>query len=372
MGLNTTKKPLDDVRVRQAINYAINKDTVVAGDRRDRRSPTRATSIQPPTIAGRVDYDPYPTDPAKAASKLLAEAGLGGRLQPHPGHPPGGPPDAAMAVAIQEALKPLKIDVKINNIDTSTFYEVIGTPRSSTTRPSPAGARTGRPARPSCRRCSTAATSPTRATRTSPRSTTRRSTSGSTRSRAMTDVNAANAAYGELDKQIMELAPIVPLVYEKNVIDRRRQHRRRVPERRVLRRHRPGLPRAQRAGQVGARHDHRRTLARCEGRPRAGTPGAPATSGRRVAGALLHDWAAVLSTGFLALVVLMAVCAPLITALTGHGPNDFDAAAIDTDLGGLPRRLARRRSAPSTCSASSRRTAATSWPASCTAPACRS
>ncbi|MFC7640789.1 hypothetical protein ACFQX6_07095 [Streptosporangium lutulentum] len=33
----------------------------------------------------------------------------------------------------------------------------------------------------------------------------------------MTDVNAANAAYAELDKQIMEQAPIVPLVYEKNV-----------------------------------------------------------------------------------------------------------------------------------------------------------
>ncbi|MFC7640788.1 ABC transporter permease [Streptosporangium lutulentum] len=63
----------------------------------------------------------------------------------------------------------------------------------------------------------------------------------------------------------------------------------------------------------------------------------PATAGRRIAGALLHDWAAVLSTGFLVLVVLMAICAPLITALTGHGPNDFDAAAIDTNLGGLPR-----------------------------------
>jgi peptide/nickel transport system permease protein len=71
--------------------------------------------------------------------------------------------------------------------------------------------------------------------------------------------------------------------------------------------------------------------------PEAGTPGVPASSGRRIAGALLHDWAAALSTGFLALVVLMAICAPLITALTGHGPNEFDSAAINTDLGGLPR-----------------------------------
>ncbi|MEU7836243.1 ABC transporter permease [Nonomuraea sp. NPDC052129] len=71
--------------------------------------------------------------------------------------------------------------------------------------------------------------------------------------------------------------------------------------------------------------------------PPAGAPVAPATSARRVAGALLHDWAAVLSTAFLVLVLLMAICAPLISAITGHGPNDFDSAAIDTDLGGLPR-----------------------------------
>ncbi|MFG1703190.1 ABC transporter permease [Nonomuraea sp. M3C6] len=63
----------------------------------------------------------------------------------------------------------------------------------------------------------------------------------------------------------------------------------------------------------------------------------PATSGRRIAGVLLHDRGAVLSTAFLALIVLMAICAPLISAITGHGPNDFDSAAINTDLGGLPR-----------------------------------
>ncbi|GAA3239912.1 ABC transporter permease [Nonomuraea helvata] len=63
----------------------------------------------------------------------------------------------------------------------------------------------------------------------------------------------------------------------------------------------------------------------------------PATSGRRVAGALLRDRGAVLSTAFLTLIVLMAICAPLISAITGHGPNDFDTAAVNTDLGGVPR-----------------------------------
>jgi peptide/nickel transport system substrate-binding protein len=34
----------------------------------------------------------------------------------------------------------------------------------------------------------------------------------------MTDVEQANAAYGELDKQVMELAPVVPLAYEKLIL----------------------------------------------------------------------------------------------------------------------------------------------------------
>ncbi|WP_188193783.1 ABC transporter permease [Nonomuraea sp. SYSU D8015] len=65
-------------------------------------------------------------------------------------------------------------------------------------------------------------------------------------------------------------------------------------------------------------------------------PGAPATSGRRVAGVLLRDRGAVLSAAFLALIVLMALGAPLISAISGHGPNEFDTAAVNTDLGGVP------------------------------------
>lgn len=70
---------------------------------------------------------------------------------------------------------------------------------------------------------------------------------------------------------------------------------------------------------------------------KAGAPAAPATEGRRIVRALLRDRGAVLSMAFLAVVVLMAIGAPLISAVTGHGPNEFDPAAIDTDLGGLPR-----------------------------------
>ncbi|GAA2886799.1 ABC transporter permease [Nonomuraea rubra] len=64
--------------------------------------------------------------------------------------------------------------------------------------------------------------------------------------------------------------------------------------------------------------------------------GAPATSGRRVLRVLLRDRGAVVSGAYLALIVLMAIGAPLISAITGHGPNDFDTAAVNTDLGGVP------------------------------------
>ncbi|GAA3168525.1 ABC transporter substrate-binding protein [Nonomuraea roseoviolacea] len=214
MSLNTTKKPLDDVKVRQAINYAINKDNVVAGDGGTTLA-TKGGAIQPPTIVGRLDYDPYPTDPAKAKA-LLAEAGQGKgfdlTLDVRP-----VPRQQGMAVAIQESLKPLGINVKINNMDTSTFYEVIGTPARQHD-----AALTGW-----CPDWSSGATflpplfdgrniaqkGNTNLAQINDEAINEKIDEIA----AMTDVNAANAAYGRLDKQIMEKAPVVPLLYEKNV-----------------------------------------------------------------------------------------------------------------------------------------------------------
>ncbi|HWD83551.1 MAG TPA: ABC transporter substrate-binding protein [Kribbella sp.] len=217
MGLNTTKKPLDNVKVRQAINLAVNKQTVrdaVGGS----TLAEIATSIQPPTIAGRVDYDPYPSPDHKGdvdgARKLLTEAGFAGgftmtldtRAQPKM---------QAMAVAIQQALEPLKITVKINTIDTSTYYEVIGT----TSQQHDAAITGWCPDWPSG------------ATFLPPlfdgRNITPKGNSNLSQLNdpgvnakideisKLTDVTAANKAYGELDKQIMALAPVVPLLYEK-------------------------------------------------------------------------------------------------------------------------------------------------------------
>ncbi|TDD04167.1 ABC transporter substrate-binding protein [Nonomuraea deserti] len=215
MSLNTTKKPLDDVRVRQAINHAINKDTVVAGMGGSALA-AKGTSIQPPTVAGRVDYDPYPYN-VEQARKLLAEAGLENgfslTLDTRP-----DPKMAAVAVAIQDALKQVKIDVKINNIDTSTFYEVIGTPAQQHDAavtgwcPDWASGATFLPPLFDGRNITTKGNA--NLAQIDDKAINERIDGIA----AMTDVDEANAAYGELDKEIMKQAPIVPLAYEKLIL----------------------------------------------------------------------------------------------------------------------------------------------------------
>ena len=73
VGINTTRGPLKDARVRQAINYAVDVDRII--ERLISGRGTRAAGVIPPALAG---YDStrkaYPYDTLKAR-QLLAEAG---------------------------------------------------------------------------------------------------------------------------------------------------------------------------------------------------------------------------------------------------------------------------------------------------------
>jgi peptide/nickel transport system substrate-binding protein/oligopeptide transport system substrate-binding protein len=73
VGINTTRGPLRDVRVRQAINYAIDINTII--ERLVSGRGTRAAGVIPPALPA---YDStrksYPFDPARA-KQLLAAAG---------------------------------------------------------------------------------------------------------------------------------------------------------------------------------------------------------------------------------------------------------------------------------------------------------
>ncbi len=71
--INTAKKPFDDVRVRQALNMAINKERIV---RIINGRAMPATQVLPPLMPGYdASYKGYPYDVAKA-KQLLADAGL--------------------------------------------------------------------------------------------------------------------------------------------------------------------------------------------------------------------------------------------------------------------------------------------------------
>jgi len=76
LGINTAEKPMDDPRVRQALNYAIDRRALVREIYQDQYLP--GVGILPPGTYG---YDPkltgYPNDPKKAA-ELLAAAGYPG------------------------------------------------------------------------------------------------------------------------------------------------------------------------------------------------------------------------------------------------------------------------------------------------------
>jgi ABC-type transport system substrate-binding protein len=110
VAINTTRGPLTDVRVRQAINYAIDINRII--ERLISGRGTRAAGVVPPALAGHDSArKAYPYDPAKA-KQLLAAAG----------HPDGidielwtsvAPIYLRMAETMQAYLKAVGIRAKI-------------------------------------------------------------------------------------------------------------------------------------------------------------------------------------------------------------------------------------------------------------------
>jgi glutathione transport system substrate-binding protein len=72
VSMNVTKKPFDNVKVRQALNYAIDKEAIIKAVLRGYGKP--ADSPLAPQVWGYSKVKTYPYDPAKAKA-LLAEAG---------------------------------------------------------------------------------------------------------------------------------------------------------------------------------------------------------------------------------------------------------------------------------------------------------
>lgn len=72
ISMNVTQKPFDNPKVREAINYAINREALAKVAFAGYATP--ATGVVPPSIAYAARYPAWPYDPAKARA-LLKEAG---------------------------------------------------------------------------------------------------------------------------------------------------------------------------------------------------------------------------------------------------------------------------------------------------------
>jgi peptide/nickel transport system substrate-binding protein len=128
LGFNNTKKPFDDKRVRQALNYAVNKDAIV----RDVLKGTGSVSkgpVLPGTWGDEGGLKPFPYDPEKA-KKLLAEAGLSSGFSttlwvPESGSGMQSP--VAMSTIIQSNLKAVGVNVTLQTMEWGTFLAKLRT-----------------------------------------------------------------------------------------------------------------------------------------------------------------------------------------------------------------------------------------------------
>ncbi|MBI2866319.1 MAG: peptide ABC transporter substrate-binding protein [Chloroflexi bacterium] len=125
IGFNTSKPPFDDVKVRQAFNYAVDKRKIVSVVLKDLVEP--AAGILPPGIPGySQDIQGLEFDPAKA-TQLLAESkygsaqGLGRVVITIPGTGAALPPTSD--AIIQQWKDNLGVTVEIQQVEFATFLQ---------------------------------------------------------------------------------------------------------------------------------------------------------------------------------------------------------------------------------------------------------
>jgi ABC-type transport system substrate-binding protein len=121
LGMNVARAPFDDVRVRQAISYAVDRNEIVNAVFRGQ---ARLTGPVPTSMAN------YAVDPGQFASykpdltkakQLMADAGVTSAratLQPFP-----GAPYAEAAQIVQNQLKQIGLDITIQPVETGQYVD---------------------------------------------------------------------------------------------------------------------------------------------------------------------------------------------------------------------------------------------------------
>jgi ABC-type transport system substrate-binding protein len=119
IGINCAKKPFTDVRVRQALNYAVDKETIVKSIYQGRALVSQG--IVAPLTTGYFPVQGYSYDPTKA-KRLLAEAGFPTGFKAKLWSPQGRyPKDFEMAQAVQQQLKKVGVDCTLDTMEWAAY-----------------------------------------------------------------------------------------------------------------------------------------------------------------------------------------------------------------------------------------------------------
>jgi len=128
LGMNNQKKPFDDKRVRQALNYAVNKDAIVNDVLKGTGRPSKGP-VLPGTWGADGALKAYPYDPDRA-KKLLAEAGYPNGFTttlwvPESGSGMQAP--VAMSTVMQSNLKAVGVNVSLQTMEWGAYLAKLRT-----------------------------------------------------------------------------------------------------------------------------------------------------------------------------------------------------------------------------------------------------
>ena len=128
LGINNQKKPFEDKRVRQALNYAVNKEAIVRDVLKGTGSLSRGP-VLPATWGAESSLKPYPYDPERAR-KLLAEAGYPNGFSTSLWVPESGSgmqSPVAMSTVIQSNLKAVGVTVALATMEWGAYLAKLRT-----------------------------------------------------------------------------------------------------------------------------------------------------------------------------------------------------------------------------------------------------
>jgi peptide/nickel transport system substrate-binding protein len=121
LGLNTYEKPLSDVRVRQALNHAVNRPLINKALFNDKAILCRGP-ISPRTLGADPGLKPYEYSPEKA-KKLLAEAGYPNGFEIRLAFSPYMPQVQEQAEAIAADLAKVGVQVKLESFERAVMWD---------------------------------------------------------------------------------------------------------------------------------------------------------------------------------------------------------------------------------------------------------